>query len=274
MRKNIISTKVSTLHTFPFFSMRYTMTPEERVEFIRQLIEEGPHEEGDKCPLIPPSEIPWINNDLLQKGLQFSRNNTYAIFIANLLALFSGFSVKPETLVITRSQRFCDPIGSFKRVLSTAQRLGNWFSDGIFDENSVGFKNVKIVRRMHAIYKKSNAKLPTPEQLGWTPEVTHLRKLVNEQLNGFDLSAAPMHLLTWTPPNPFSQFDLSITHFLGFTSFLFLFPQGVGTSRGAGNRRRNCGIPTPLCCHSKTSWVRGSIQFGSSSGQDFVQGNI
>lgn len=191
------------------------------------LITEARFIPGDDSDIVPLEEIPWVNKSLVNESGDFHRKFFALVILSNTSALMYGFAIKPNSSVLLRTGKLHDPELSFRRYLSTIQRIGKFFT--LPFDGKQAYKAFRVVRKMHALASKMLPKShPTPNQLKLDePWKTELAMAIRKDLEFYDTRGAPHHALTWDPPVAVSQFDMAITQ-LGFWGTIYFFPRLFG----------------------------------------------
>ncbi|CAL8124706.1 unnamed protein product [Orchesella dallaii] len=197
------------------------------------LITVAPFIPGDSNPIVPLSQIPWIDHSLLKHGLWFYATHlTYNVFVSAILSLMLGFSVKSLSTAVHRG-RLDKHDASFSKFMKTIKGITKLVLLH-FDHVKL-YENYSKIRKQHAMVRKLMIRSKTelkaiPSQHGsafceeWKRDVANA---VKSDLNHVDTSSAPTHLITWDPKVPINQFDMSLTQ-LGLVWILSSFPRLFG----------------------------------------------
>jgi hypothetical protein len=222
--------------------------PFNREEIYRRLIHEAPFIPGDTGDPIQTGEesIPWINPILLKQGQDSVRRNYLAINLSSIGTLLVGLSLKTVSTILFRNQNFSGVQQSMIRFLETGEHMNSWYDSDILEQTGKGYKDIQVVRKMHALALKrcfnrgqsqGHEFVPDESRIEGRVDKENFLEALKQDLECVDTSGEDDlgHLMTYNPPVLMSQYDLAITQY-GFFAFVVMAPKSLGISdtRGIG----------------------------------------
>lgn len=110
--------------------------------------------EGQKLPAytgdLPKGKPEWYDEKKFKAGQRFSEKYFNGVFLANLISLtmllYSPQVLKP--LIFTRKSETADK--AYRRYVATTAIVASWYRDDIWDDKSVGRRNLRLVRKYHS----------------------------------------------------------------------------------------------------------------------------
>ncbi|OXA44886.1 hypothetical protein Fcan01_20095 [Folsomia candida] len=193
-------------------------------------IKESTGQDGNPEGCTVPSDIPWFDATLAERGRRFVESNFFVVLMLNFVNTFMGLANKPIAVlsfeVFTKGGRGC--VGP--RYVSTVKSMMSWFLSEKYDEDSDIFREVERVRKLHRLYARPATlpEVPHPGlELGEGYE--EFARVVRKDLDKIDTSLCPTSLKGCGPPLLFTQFELAFVVYASVYS-LFLFLEKLGLS--------------------------------------------
>ncbi|KAF4518968.1 hypothetical protein B566_EDAN007755 [Ephemera danica] len=91
----------------------------------------------------------WLDMDKFKLGQRFAMKNFTSLCFAEMVSLFMIFSFKSGLDPLIYTGKSSSPVTAFKRYASTLYRLRSWYTTDVFDDKSVGGRNISTVRLLH-----------------------------------------------------------------------------------------------------------------------------
>ena len=178
----------------------------------------------------------WLDHEKFLRGQRFAANNLASISFSELLGLYSLFSFENGLKPLIVTGRSSDPFMSFKRYLSTATRMKNWYTSDVWTVGTRAYKDIRVVNKMHANIKNKLMKSSIKEvdesskiELAWSPT----RASLLEDFRVGCPAPAPGQSPLFSQENQFirpkglNQAEMAATQF-GFIGMVILFPERIG----------------------------------------------
>lgn len=232
------STKTFTTGVSSYFpNMKYdemdnkinnNITDKSELEFVRNLWEgrEIPvhFDKLDDLNLEPD----WLDLKKIKKGQEFARDFYLAVSGSETVNLILGFTYEKVLRKLIWTGKSSDAYTSFKRYLSTGNRVRSWFVDDLLDEKTEGFKNLRRVNQIHGSFY-NRLQLSDRDSFLKSSEIADPKSSVCpfllEDLKNSDL---PLDIRDLPEDKfPISQMEMAGTQF-AFVSFLVLYPESFG----------------------------------------------
>ncbi|XP_015121313.1 uncharacterized protein LOC107044080 [Diachasma alloeum] len=214
--------------------------------YIRQYFPNVPESLVANCSgslLIPddsgnlPSEVPdWLDKEKFARGQCLARKNIFGIFFSNGLALYTLYSFEDGLKPVIMTGRSSDPYTSFKRFLSTANRIRNWFTTDPWTKGTPAYNDMQVVRSLHTSVRNTLQKMSVSE-------IDRLAKIKDPMAVRTDLllkdfrASCPAPKVGQCPyaipemkgkrSRGLSQGEMGLTMF-GFVGLPILFPEAFG----------------------------------------------
>lgn len=121
----------------------------------------------------------WVDRRMLKIGQKFARDHLYAVNFCDLLSLLYLLANTEvlKTLIFTGNSGCV--FSSFRRYLSTQQRVNSWYTDDILDHRSGGRIHLAKVGRMHKLVTRQMEKATAAEVTERTTLKKPLSRLVD-----------------------------------------------------------------------------------------------
>lgn len=109
---------------------------------------------GDShCPL--DSKPSWFDEKKYRRGQKIAMKYFFGIQFAQLLSLLVVLNNPGGVEPLIFTGKSDTPFKAFKRYLSTALRVRSWYLDDLWNTQTEGHKNLKMVRAMHGNLRKN-----------------------------------------------------------------------------------------------------------------------
>jgi hypothetical protein len=210
-------------------------------EYLNILLE-GMNVCGDSgCPM--DSKPEWLDFDKFRRGQQVAMKHLFGRVFAELVSLMMILSHPDSLRSLVFTGKSDTPFKSFKRYLSTVIRVRSWYSDDIWQPDTEGHNNIKVVRSMHesvrqglyntkpedlpkTITLSGNSKFVCKEQAIWSPFHEKIREDFQVSCPYPSPNQCP-YLNNSNNPVFVNQMDMAVTQF-GFVGLFVLFPGRFG----------------------------------------------
>lgn len=195
----------------------------------------------DKNANTTAESIPWLDKELIQRGVDVFNKNYFGIYLASFYSGIELFSIKSVASVLLSTGTVKTREKSMTRILRTALHFKSWATAGtsIFDPSSEAYRAIHSVRfkhyaASHAVKNRTTVAveyldkkvLEPPYKTNWR-ELRQLAAAVRADLRFVNTSEAPMHLLNWDTTVSVGQFDLGLVQFI-LLSHVVMTPREFG----------------------------------------------
>uniref|UniRef100_A0A1B6L0P3 Uncharacterized protein n=1 Tax=Graphocephala atropunctata TaxID=36148 RepID=A0A1B6L0P3_9HEMI len=179
----------------------------------------------------------WLDMKKFKIGQRFAQKYYFGLNYSEMLSLMVLFSFPNglEPLIFTGNSG--TPFTAFRRYLSTVLRVKSWFENDVWNENNLGYRNIKLVRAMHLnVSKRLNSKphkeLQSQLTLWGSSNDAAVWCPMKEQIRQDFQSCCPYQALRpiddqITGKVYVNQLDMSITQF-GFVGLMVMYPNKFG----------------------------------------------
>ncbi|XP_011299636.1 uncharacterized protein [Fopius arisanus] len=184
-----------------------------------------------------PSDVPdWLDKEKFTRGQRLARDNIFGIFFSEALSLYTLYSFDNGLKPIVMTGRSSDPYTSFKRFLSTASRVRNWFTSDPWTKGTPAYNDIQVVRSLHTSVRKTLRNMSLSELDRLAKIKDPLAERTEILLEDFRSSCpAPktgqcphmMPGIKGNRPRGLNQGEMGLTMF-GFVGLPILFPEAFG----------------------------------------------
>lgn len=183
---------------------------------------------------------PWLDMKKFKIGQKFAQDYYFGLNYAEMLSLLFLFSIPDGLQPLIYTEKSGTPFTAFRRYLSTVLRVKSWFEHDVWNEDSLGYRNLKTVRAMHLNVSKRINSVPYKELeqkvtiRGSSKDKAIWSPLKDTILEDFKKSC-PFHEIQIPANNQriksvfFNQFSMSITQF-GFVGLMVAYPNKFGAT--------------------------------------------
>jgi hypothetical protein len=180
---------------------------------------------------------PWVDVEKCRRGQQFARDNYFVINLAEMLSLYLLFSVPGSLGPLVFTGNSSTPFTSFKRYLSTVNRVRSWYEKDLWEENSAAVDNLKYVRRVHCLVRKQlnecskqelSEKFDLEKTVNSSSILATLYKTIGEESrSSCDASKLACPFGSNRRSVFINQAEMSVTQF-GFMGLIVYYPEKFG----------------------------------------------
>lgn len=189
---------------------------------------------------VPTDNKPsWLDMKKVKIGQKFAQDYYFGLNFAEMLMLIYLFSIPDGLQPLIYTEKSGTPFTAFRRYLSTVLRVQSWFDHDIWNEESLGYRNLKTVRAMHLNVSKRISSVPYSElkdqltirgpskdRAVWST----LKDTILEDLQ----SGCPFHKSQKSTSDKkvdlfFNQTSMSLTQF-GFIGLIITYPEKFGAA--------------------------------------------
>lgn len=96
----------------------------------------------------------WLDHEKCVRGQRFAMDNLAGTFFAQLLSLYVLFSFEHGLKPLIVTGKSSEPFTAFQRYLSTGVKVRNWYTSDIWKKDTVGYRDLQTVRKMHAMVRR------------------------------------------------------------------------------------------------------------------------
>ncbi|XP_043266852.1 uncharacterized protein [Venturia canescens] len=182
----------------------------------------------------------WLDHEKFLRGQRFAMDNMAGIFFAQLLSLYALFSFENGLKPLVLTGKSSDPFTAFQRYLSTGVKVKNWYSSDVWSKDTVGYRDLQTVRKMHAVVRQRlfDSSLEDIDEASkihdsWSPaRATLLQDIRNScpaPLSG-QCPFAYTENDKFKRPKGMNQGEMSATQ-CGFVGLVILYPERFGIHR-------------------------------------------
>lgn len=127
-------------------------------------------------PVKPPK---WVDRRLMKIGQKFAQDHIYAVNFCDVLSLLYLLANTEVLKTLTFTGSSGCVFSSFRRYVSTQQRVNSWYTDDILDHRSGGRINLAKVSRMHKLQARRMESATAEEKTERTTIKKPLSRLVD-----------------------------------------------------------------------------------------------
>ncbi|XP_051169218.1 uncharacterized protein LOC127286717 isoform X2 [Leptopilina boulardi] len=207
--------------------------------------------EGD-CGRTPDEKPNWLDMEKFKRGQKFAMDYFFAVSYAQLLSLFILFSFEDGLKPLIFTGKSSTPYTAFKRYISTAKRVRNWYTKNPWKEGTEAYNDIQTVRKMHSIVREKLQKIDnkTIDELTkiknpHSPSRDILRKDFHHACPEPSLGQCPFLFfqnkseLNYLRPKGLNQGDMVTTQF-AFMGLVILYPKNFGIFHNEENLDAFC----------------------------------